>query len=447
MKRKIVFIAVLFISIHTYSQRGLQWLNLHGDDAQDHPERVLDIHTDQWGNVYVGGEVNTIWVRDSNGQTMKMQSSPLLDSLHNNGKRDAWIAKYSPQGNLQWHRYAGSGTDDYYNAMIGDENGNLYVAGQVFYDNVRPAKSFGKVPLGSDQRGDFIAMVDSGGNLIWHRSFGGDTVGNGYIEYSVEIYGVQLKNNVISCFFRGGGDHGIFGYQKLFDKDSLPRTIHEALFDLHGNYLGVKTFPFPDQNYRPDIEKIFKHDNGYVIAGNLIRDTTLVGGDTLLLGSNANNAMLMFFDSSLNYIRTFRGNNNFDQFRGAALFGDTLVAAGNFNIYDRLTLTFDTISHTGKKGEFNAGGIFVFSATNGKLLGLYPTKSRGNFTDLRVSSVGINQDFMAAGGVFDQEMTLSTLFSTGRAILLPKTLFFPLVIVGKVPWPSTSTTVWLTSAA
>ena len=68
--------------------------------------------------------MNDLFVRDSTGANIKSKLNPFLDSLENYGGLDVWLAKYDPQGNLLWHRYAGGGVDDAYYDMVADEDGN-----------------------------------------------------------------------------------------------------------------------------------------------------------------------------------------------------------------------------------------------------------------------------------------------------------------------------------
>lgn len=204
--KKLFFIVAFLFSFSTYSQGSFEWIRHHGDEYPSHTEWVKDIQSDQWGNIYVAGEVNDLWVRDSNGTIIKSKVNPTLDSLYNNGGKDVWLAKYNPQGKLLWHRYAGSGSDDKYFDMVADENGNCYVAGLMKWHHQRPPSSFDERILSIDSLGSFIAKVDSGGNLLWHRSFGGDTISNGaFIHYQAELHNLSFDKNRLSAFIYGGG--------------------------------------------------------------------------------------------------------------------------------------------------------------------------------------------------------------------------------------------------
>ena len=400
---------LLLISITALSQtttKGFQWIQHHGDGITKNDEKVEAIQTDRWGNIYVAGQVNDLFVRDSNGTNIKSKLNPFLDSLENYGGLDTWLAKYDPQGNLLWHRYAGGGGDDAYYDMVADENGNCYVSGRLNDHNTRQVKSFNQTPIDNLGLGNFIAKVDANGNLLWHKSFGGDTVGmTSLVPYRATTLNLSLNTNSIGVFVIGGGAQ-IFGYQNLFGKDSLIMGIHEVLFDLNGNYLEAHTFPFPRFDRLPQITSIQSNHYGTVISGNLNRDTVLVGNDTLVK-TGSDNAFVAFFDTSYSYTNSIYGSSSIDQFPDASLHGDTLLVAGHFSIFQNKTVSFDTVTYTGSLNEGQAGGIFVFDVFSNRLLGLYPSKSLGFLTRVDMTAAHINKNTFGAAGIFDYKMTFT----------------------------------------
>lgn len=408
LKQYLLIILVLACSLTTAQTNvnGFQWITHHGDVIDFFPEKVEKIQTDRLGNIYVAGEVNDIFVRDSNGVKIKEQNSN-FDSIANNGGKDIWLAKYSPTGDLLWHRYAGSGSNDEYFDMVADKNGNCYISGRVLDSQSRPPKSFNNSILSSDILGSFIAKINSTGNLIWHKNFGGDTIaasGGAYLPYNATVVNFELTSSKIKTFFRGGGPSGVFGYQKLFDIDSLDLGVHVAEFDLNGNYQGVRSFPFPRYDRLPQITSIRSTRNGYSIIGSLNRDTVLVGADTVLL-TGTDNAFSFSFDSTLVNTSNFYGTNAYDQFRGSAAIGDTLVTAGHYNLFHTNVINFDTITINGSSNAFQEGALFIFDES-GKLLGIKPSTSIGNHTST-IASAFIDKNYMGIGGSFNQKMTYS----------------------------------------
>ena len=397
-----LLVAILFTSyLSAQTPKGFQWIQHHGDFIDFDPEIVRDIAVDRFGNVYVAGQVNDLFVRDSSGTIIKSQRIPSLDSLHNNGGVDIWLAKYSSTSNLLWHRYAGGGSDDDYFDMVADDNGNCYVSGRIRDHNLRKAKSFNKTPLATSELGSFIAKINSSGNLVWHKTFDGGSTST--IPYLATTYDLSLRTNELECYFYGGGTTP-FGYQLLFGQDSLELGIHTAAFDLNGNYQSVKTFPFPRYDRLPQVRNISSNENGTLITAILSNDTAIVGTDTLL-NSGFNNAMILAFDTNLNHTSTFLSNNIFDQFINAELWGDSLAVSGHFNTSSSNTVLFDTFSVTASPNATQSGALFIFDIT-GQLLGLYPSGSVGSHTQQN-SATTINQNYMGIGGSFNYRMTYS----------------------------------------
>lgn len=352
----------------------------------------------------MAGQVNDLFVRDSTGANIKSKLNPFFDSLENYGGLDVWLAKYDPQENLLWHRDAGGGVDDAYYDMVADEDGNCYISGRLNNHNTRQTKSFNQTPIDDLGLGDYIAKVDANGNLLWHKSFGGDTIGGNFLRsYIINVYDIQLKNNRLSTFIIGGGQLP-FGYQLLFQRDSLDLGIHEAIFDLNGNYLEAHSFPFPRFDRLPQITSIQSNDKGTFICGNLNRDTVLVGNDTIVK-TGSDNAFAAFFDTSYRYINSIYGSNRLDQFMDARLFGDTVAAAGHYIPNSNAQVRFDTINHTASPRAFQESGIFLFNI-DGKLLGLYPSKSIGSHT-ATVAAAYIDGNSVGIGGSFNHELTYS----------------------------------------
>lgn len=396
----------MFLITLSFAQQGFKWAKIHGDDISNFPERAVFIDSDDAGNIYVGGQVNDLFVRDSNGQTISSQANPSVDSLYNYGGKDAWIASYTPDGILRWHRYAGSGSNDEYYSMAVAGNGDSYVAGHIYNNPHRVPKSFDGINLPPNQFGTFIAKVNSNGNLIWHTSFGGDTVNNNFIQYSAAIREVIINsNNTISCFFIGGGSNA-FGFQKLYDRDSLELGLHEAIFDLNGNYIRVKTYPFPKYQGLPNFTSIKVKDNRVLMTGIVEQDSVFVGNDTIIK-SGFNNSISICFDTSMNKLWHFYSSNAFDQFQDSKIIGDSLIVSGHFDLAVSNTVQFDTITYTGSSNNNQAGGLFVFDINTGKLLALKPSRSQGFATRVRVGGVAASKDFLAIGGLFPGRITFS----------------------------------------
>lgn len=408
MRQLLIFLIFFQFSI-SYAQQGVLWAKIHGDDISRFPERAKSIGTDDSKNVYVGGQVNTLFVRDSNGHVIQSQANPNIDSLYNNGGKDAWVSSYTKEGDHRWTRYAGSGNDDDFYSLLVASNGDCIISGRITpYSSQRPPRIFGGLQLQSNQVGTYIAKLNSMGDLEWYTSFGGDTISNNFIPYGSAVINTVINSDqTISCFMYAGYDFSGPNYQTFFDKDSLDYGIYEAVFDASGNYLRVNRLPFSSRpNRQPNIISLSKEYGKIVIAGIVDQDTVFVANDTLIK-SGLNDGVLFCFDTAMNYLWSFKSANHFDQFFNNKITSDSIIVSGHFDISNNRTVTFDSISYTGTSFINQAAGIFTFDAKDGKLLSLLPSKSRGFAIRVYTQGVAVNSNFLAIGGLFRGDLTFS----------------------------------------
>jgi hypothetical protein len=127
---------------------ALTWVQQAGGTGAEDEGGVA---VDQVGNVYVTGGFG---------------SSPMnfgSTSLTNAGSWDAYIAKYSSSGAVQWARRAGGTELDFYWDVALEGQGNVYAAGALSSDAVAPSGSGGAV----------VAKYDPDGTLQWAYSASG----------------------------------------------------------------------------------------------------------------------------------------------------------------------------------------------------------------------------------------------------------------------------------
>jgi cysteine-rich repeat protein len=141
---------------------GAEWIRQFGTSVDD---QGYGVSVDPSGNVLVAGYTTGALPGQSSG-----------------GGEDAFVAKYSSSGTLQWVRQLGtSGTDRAVDLVV-DSNGNPYVAGNT--DGTFPGQTTG---------GDaFVARFDDSGTLQWTsqlgvngfagvQGMGVDSAGNAYV--------------------------------------------------------------------------------------------------------------------------------------------------------------------------------------------------------------------------------------------------------------------------
>jgi hypothetical protein len=100
------------------------------------------------------------------------------------GNHDIFTVKYGYDGALKWVRVAGGEWGDYAHAMTCDEDGNVYITGEIemtvkFHESDISLSSWGSNDM-------FIAKYDTDGNLKWANRGGGRGSDQGL---SVAVYG------------------------------------------------------------------------------------------------------------------------------------------------------------------------------------------------------------------------------------------------------------------
>lgn len=153
----------LFTAYRTSAQNiDLAWVK-QGGSAGD--EIARSIITDAAGNSYVCGPFSG---------TGDFDPGPAVFNLTSNGSYDAFVAKYSPDGNFIWAKGMGGASYDQANCLSLDAAGNIYISG--FYSataDFDPGP--GVFNLNSAGQWDvFVVKMDAAGNLVWAKSMGGD---------------------------------------------------------------------------------------------------------------------------------------------------------------------------------------------------------------------------------------------------------------------------------
>jgi hypothetical protein len=121
---------------------GFNWTRSWGGSGDDIGNGVA---TDSAGNVYVAGSTTSFGA----------------------GGQDVLLVKYGSAGNVLWAKTWGGPGDDFANAVLADQSGNVYVVGAT--------DSFG-----AGWYDALILKFDSSGNLVWARTWGGSSFDVGY---------------------------------------------------------------------------------------------------------------------------------------------------------------------------------------------------------------------------------------------------------------------------
>jgi len=121
--------------------------------------------SDYWSNTYGGSQNDNCYALQptANGGGVVVG----LTESFGVGYRDVWALKLDNQGNISWQkRYGGSGLDAAY-SILQNSDGSYIVQGYT----------------GSYGAGDFdilLLKLDTNGNIIWQKAYGGPNFDRGY---------------------------------------------------------------------------------------------------------------------------------------------------------------------------------------------------------------------------------------------------------------------------
>jgi uncharacterized repeat protein (TIGR01451 family) len=155
------------------------WAKSFGSSAGD---GANTIHLDAESNILVGGFFYS---------TVDFDPGAGISNLTSNGSTDIYILKLTPEGDLIWAKSFGGPGSESINSLVPDDTGNLYLNG-YFYNTIDCDPGAGVFNLTSNGQEDvFIEKLDTSGNFIWAKSFGGtthDTPGNLVLDQLGEVY-------------------------------------------------------------------------------------------------------------------------------------------------------------------------------------------------------------------------------------------------------------------
>lgn len=212
------------------------WQKAYGATGQDHAHSI--IKTKNGGFVFVG-----------------YSSSQDLPGLSNKGGLDFWIVKLDKNGEIQWQNTFGGSLDEYAKSVVECTDGSFVIAGETYshdYDAIENHANYDN----PDNRDYLIVKVDSLGQKIWSRCYGG--VKNEYARSVLQAFDGQYIVVGESYSANGEGDpvgnHGSADFWLI------------KLNPANGDMLWHKTYGGSGHDEPNCMLNTF--DNGYLIVGN-----------------------------------------------------------------------------------------------------------------------------------------------------------------------------------
>jgi hypothetical protein len=359
------------IFIHKMDVNGnFLWAKSFGANADD---IGFDIILDGFGNILTTGYFHG---------TIDFDPGTGINNHTSVGSDDIFIHKMDANGNFLWAKSFGGTSFDSGRSLALDTQGNIYTTG-FFRETANFNSGEGFVNLTSAGENDvFVHKMDSNGNFLWVKSFGGflNDVGSSIVlDASGYIYILGYFNDIVD--FNPG--LGISNLTSIGSSDVFVQKMDE-----NGNFLWVKSFG----GYLTDLAYSIKVDafnNIYVIGA--FSDT--VDFDPGLSSSNITST-----GSSDVFIHKMDENGIFLWVKsyGGILtdVGYSLVLDASGNIYTTGSFynDLDFVSDTGVNNLTSAGNedIFVIKMSQntaeiiengfGHEVLIYPNPSNGNFS-------------------------------------------------------------------
>lgn len=170
MIRKTLFFFSIILPMTAYSQLTyLPSYNWGGNIGGTNYDSADNIITDLYGDVIVSGKFSS---------NCDFDVSPSANMVTSSGSSDAYVAKYSKTGSLQWVKAFASNPvsegSPYIHSTATDSSGNIYLTGRfngtVDFD---PSSTGVKMLTSNGDADIFIAKLDRNGILVWAGSIGG----------------------------------------------------------------------------------------------------------------------------------------------------------------------------------------------------------------------------------------------------------------------------------
>jgi hypothetical protein len=226
------------------------------------------ISVDKYGNSYVTGFFDTPTITIGSFQ------------LNNKGKKNIFIAKIDPSGNVIWAKAAGGTDTDIPSGVVADSSGNCYVTGGY---NSNPI-TFDALTLSGYSTSDFfLVKYDPAGNAVWARR--GTANGNASGHQMV----ADGNGNI---FIVGSYTSSIFAGMNTLYASGSSLEIFIVKYDSSGNIVWTRS-PGGDDWDEADGVAIDQSENIY-ISGRYHSTSLNLGSGVYIAGSGPSGPACFF---------------------------------------------------------------------------------------------------------------------------------------------------------
>ena len=198
------------------------WAKSIGGTAADRGNGIV---IDSGGNILLTGYF---------GRTVDFDPNGGIDSLTSVGSYDIFISKLNSSGNLLWAKDMGGLNNDWANSITVDSTGNVYTTG--YFEGTSdfdPGIGIFNLIVSGPSEAIFVSKLDSSGNFVWAKSFGG------YNQAIGQSITTDASENVYTTgYFRGTIDFD--PGSGVYNLTSGPQDIFISKLDAVGNFVWAK---------------------------------------------------------------------------------------------------------------------------------------------------------------------------------------------------------------
>jgi|TARA_B110000240_G_C13479199_1_gene444548 hypothetical protein len=320
---KALIFTILFLGLNTIYAQTLEWVKSFGGTNND---IGYSIAADASGNVYTTGFFRGTVDFDPGTETYNLTA----------GYEDIFIHKFDANGDFLWAKSFGGGVfSDLGYSIAVDSLGNVYTIGD-FTGTIDFDPGAGTNNLTSNSQDIFIHKMDTNGNFLWAKSFGG-----GDNDYGLSISIDRSGNVYTTGYFQGTVDFDPgTGISSLTAFGT--RGVFVQKLDNNGSFLWAKSFGGSGYS---EGKSITLDISGNIYTTGYFRGTgdfdSGSGVSILTAGNGYNDVFVQKMDANGNFLwaKSFTGSGHQDG--GVAIITD---ASGNVYTtgYFEGTVDFDS---------------------------------------------------------------------------------------------------------
>jgi hypothetical protein len=312
---------------------------------------TAEISIDNSGNIYIGGSTeSTTDIASTGAWDVTLGSS-----------FDAYLAKFTSNGNRTWGTYYGGNGYDFGNDLVTDANANVYLAGRTA--SVTDIASTGAWDVTRDNSYDgYLVKFSSNGVRLWGTYYGGEGQDNIYALAIDSNYNIFISGNTSST--NGIASAGAWDISLGGDQDAFLAKFSSTGSRLWGTYYGGIDI---EDGYALATDD---NDNVYLCGvTQSITDIASIGAWDMIIGGSIDGFLVKFSTSGIRLWGTYYGGSGLDM--GRAILTDKFG-----NIYmSGYTESTTEIASTGAWDQSLGGDrdafLVKFSTSGSRLWGTY----------------------------------------------------------------------------